>query len=214
MKYGNPKAIHIVGDKPPWLTIGGLIQYHPCVDYEPRKNFNVRKKLAYAMQLIPDELFVYMNDDFLLLEEYKPVLYSNNYSLDTHSELIGKNSTYCQSLLSTRDFLLMNGVQSPISFELHVPMPMQPNLLFGVLTKILYHPVPVGIRSAYGNLADHSMDVVPIKDCKIHHRIEEDLRERKAPFVSFSDASFTGHLIQHLTDLFPTPAIWESDSVL
>lgn len=112
---------------------------------------NMQRQLIAAMELddTPEDLIL-MNDDFIVRStpawDWTP----------TYTGMIapkaGKISAWKQTVLDTGNWLKARGVNAPICYEGHTPMPLKKSLALPVLKEILAYGKPLQFRSAYGNV--------------------------------------------------------------
>ena len=88
------------------------------------------------------EEFVLMNDDFFIIKKIDKIdnFYSGLLSekIDKYTRITG-SSMYIRKLIMTRTRLMEQGIDSPLDYELHVPMVMQKNKLKAIISK---NPIP------------------------------------------------------------------------
>jgi len=96
---------------------------------------------------VPDE-FIFLNDDFYIAEptELKPL---HGGKLEGKP---GKNA-WQQSKHDTAAYLQAQGINQPLDYAIHVPMPLNKHKLAGILD-ILERRPQLMMRSLYGNLYD------------------------------------------------------------
>ena len=139
----------------------------------------------------------------------KVKIYNNGLLSDQISSYhsVGHRSTYLNRLGKTYSYLQKRNILNPISYELHVPMPMEKSKLINVLGEkytILW-------RSAYGNR--YKVGGEEIRDVKIYKRgpllpISYNKEDHDLPYLSNADNSFD--LIKDfLIANFPDKSIYE-----
>jgi hypothetical protein len=143
-------SIHIIGEG---LT-GVDWKRHPWVN-RPSAQMNVESKIVQACEeLITTDHFYLFNDDFFVLEKIDRV--PTKYR-ETLKESIDKRKyydTYTISLINTYEYLRANGIDEPISYELHMPMLFntKKRLEYFDKTKQIWRRKDLLMRSVYGNL--------------------------------------------------------------
>lgn len=144
-KYGNADKVVIVGHKPSFVT---GVEHFPFKETDI-SYVNVWDKLMYAIRHIGEREIVVMNDDFFLLESYKPVVYSDGYLFEKHLS-VKINNAYHKAL--THTICSLNTCKlGMVNYENHTPLPIKSVDLYGVLQTFNAH-APMCWRSLYGNL--------------------------------------------------------------
>lgn len=198
MPSGN---VWLVGYRPDWFR-GNFI---PLPD-SSSKFENIKKcifKITDTKEI--SENFILMNDDFFAFNKIKniPVLHGGllRNKIIRYKEL-KMSSKYIKLLEMTEKDLLRYGINDPIDYEIHMPMPMNKNILRETIG-LAYFP-----RSGYGNIAQIGGDIV--KDVKIYsNNVGYKLDKKNLPdFISTEDRAFI-KLKPMLQSLFPDPSIFE-----
>lgn len=197
--------IWVVGGKPDWYTG----KYIP-VNVAGSKTTKVVENLK-AITESPDisEEFILMNDDFFILDKVDSILPMHNGSLMDKINLyldIVPRSSYTRSLHKTHSWLKRRGIDNPIDYELHVPMPMTKTNL----AKIIKYPVLH--RSAYGNL--FNVGGSQMEDVKVYLRgplvhKSFDYKSKLGTFLSSNDDAFDLLHEDVLKDRFTSPTQFE-----
>jgi hypothetical protein len=114
---------------------------------------------------------------------------------------------YAELLRKTYKDLLRQGIKDPLDYELHVPMPMNKQLLAKSIDKA-YFP-----RSGYGNLNNIGgqliTDVKAYGSKSILSSRSFDFTKEDAEFVSTEDRSFKVVYESVLKYMFPEPSQYE-----
>lgn len=195
--------VWLVGGKPGWYS-GDFIPVRPT----SHKYNNARNNLQAIVTSsdISDD-FVLMNDDFFVT---KPIDSIQTYHGGLLSDKIKKYrsqpgaSSYTNMLMATYRTLRRRGVDAPLDYELHVPMPMtKAGLSVALKTNVLW-------RSAYGNL--HSVGGLQTVDVKYYG--STSLRssyplDGEMPYLSSEDNSFK-EVLPMLDRLFGLPCKYEA----
>lgn len=198
--------IWVVGEKPDWYT-GDFI----LVRQQTTKYSNARNNL----QAICDsdgigEKFILMNDDFFIVKPISHIEYLHGGSLEKkiayYNELT-PNSSYVRSLQETHRRLLKRGIENPLDYELHVPMPMNK----AGLRASLHHTSLW--RSTYGNI--FGVGGREIADVKVYFNgplmdKTYDYKDLEQPYLSTDDRSFKQVLDDVLFNMFPEPSKYEA----
>lgn len=169
LKHDN---IYVVGDDP---GVDGVIIIQPKKKWWSRlSKFHdqVNKYLTAAEHPDISEDFVVMNDDFFIMDPWKPYTYHRG-SLKKHIESRVAHDPYRRSLEATRRYLDAQG-KSSLSYELHTPMVFNKHKLRSLLYSIDMGINPCyQIRSLYGNtydeVASYTPDFKNIEDFTEHH---------------------------------------------
>ena len=201
----NPK-IWVVGGKPDWY-----IGNHISVLQNQHKYQNALNNLkaACASEEIPED-FILMNDDFYITNKINKIkLYNNGLLEDQINQYhnLGLRSTYLNRLGKTYAYLQKRNITNPISYELHVPMPMEKSKLITILEEN-YSTL---WRSKYGNTFNIGGETV--KDVKVHRggaliALSYNQDNEQIPYLSSADSSFM-FLLDFLTTNFSEKSIYE-----
>lgn len=200
-----PGKIWVVGGKPNWYTGN-----HIPVKQDAVKNRNARNNLkAICSSREISENFVLMNDDFFVVKPVKTIKHYHGGLLSEKIDLyqdLQPTSSYTRSLENTHRRLLKLGIENPLDYELHVPMPMtKANLRVALRGEVLW-------RSTYGNIF-HVLGK-KITDVKVYTsspllRKSYDYSDLKYDYLSSDDDSFEILLQDILLEMFPEPTACE-----
>lgn len=197
--------VWVVGGKPEWY-----IGNHLPVKQNLAKYANARMGLkAICSSAEIDDSIVLMNDDFFFvkkvdrIEDYNGGLLSDK--IDRY-ELITPGGTYTRMLDITMQNLNSRGIEVPLDFELHVPMNMSREKLSVVIKdkRSLW-------RSVYGNM--YNVGGKQIDDVKIYSEGRPntfDWKSSDLPYLSTSDTSFTGEVLETIKKMFPNKSKYEA----
>lgn len=200
-----PGNIWVVGGKPKWYQ-GNHI---PVKQNMPKSRNAVSNLKAIANSKEISNNFVLMNDDFFVVKPVKTINYYHGGLLKEKVELyqdLQPTSSYTRSLEETHRRLLKLGVQDPLDYELHVPMPMsKANLKIVLRSTALW-------RSTYGNLF-HVLGK-KITDVKVYASSpllfkSYDYSNLESEYLSSDDESFDKILKPILLKMFPNPTVYE-----
>lgn len=154
------------------------------------------------------EEFVLSNDDVYVLEPMTEVpIYHRGPVAEVLAEQAGMEwNPYITGMRATLDRLRETGHPNPLSFELHIPMPVPKAVMLAALD--LGSDIPVWHkRTAAGTLG--GLQGEQIADVKIHGRWEVPAAGQR--FVSTNDRTFqTGQVGRWLRDRFPARCRFES----
>lgn len=115
--------VFFVGGCPKWEQ--GVIHIPTEQKGTKYKNTTNNLKIACYDPRLSDD-FIYMNDDFFILQPTRPDdLNFNCGTVESVLEILFKKKRYTTPYMSgaekTRDLLRFNGVPEPLSYELHIP---------------------------------------------------------------------------------------------
>ena len=202
----NDPKIWVVGGKPDWY-----VGNHISVLQDQHKYQNALNNLraACASEEIPED-FILMNDDFYITNKIDEVKIYNNGSLEDQINQyhnLGLRSTYLHRLGKTYAYLQRRDIPNPISYEIHVPMPMKKSKLITILEEN-YSTL---WRSKYGNTFNIGGETV--KDVKVHKSgglvaLSYNQDQEQIPYLSSADSSFV-FLLDFLTTNFPEKSTYE-----
>ena len=195
LKYSIRSILHffpdaevwVVGGKPGWYT-GNYIK----VGQGSGKMRNVMNNIQAVLNNSGiNESFIYMNDDFYLIDRLISFDYFYEGTLsekyNSYAEYNGR-STYAKQIFDTNHRLKRLGYRQPLSYELHVPFPVEKSKLAKIVQydKLLW-------RSIYGNM--FSVGGSFMEDVKVYTNPmmkfkDYDYKNPTSPFLSSDDTSF------------------------
>lgn len=199
--------VWIAGFMPSWVTgVGHIPVEQPGLKWA---NSTANMRAACEHPEVSDR-FLVMNDDFMVLEpldsDHMPI-YHRGPVTEVLAEHAGMEwNPYITGMRATLDRLRETGHPEPLSFELHIPMPVSKAVMLAALD--LGSDIPVWHkRTAAGTLGGLQGD--QIADVKIHGRWEVPAAGQR--FVSTNDRTFqTGQVGRWLRDRFPERCRFES----
>lgn len=179
--------IWIVGEPPRWYD-GDYIK----VKQSGTKYGNAFKNMATIVNSpqIPED-FIMMNDDFYFVSKPEsfgpfhegPLIEKYNTYFDYY-----QSSAYTKKIFETNHRLKKMGHTDPLSYELHVPMPVEKSKLARVLRyeTLLW-------RSMYGNMFE--IGGTQMEDVKVYETVKMNFKNYNpktgtSPFLSTDDNSF------------------------
>lgn len=201
------ESVTIVGDAPGWVT---GVRRIPGNRYATKaKNVLDNVRIAASAPGVPDDV-VLMNDDFFVLNPTVtiPVLYRG--PLRAHLDRVSAAwSWWAVSLQNTLRFLQSQGIVDPISYELHVPFPVNREGMRDALARLGGTDAdnPPQWRSVYGNLA--GIGGTHHTDAKWSQPVAGEL---EGPFLSTDDGAFYLGTLRQLRARFPDPSPFEARS--
>lgn len=230
--------VWIFGGAPSWVNRARVnVVQVPEDDYSYRdawlvKYRNARRNLTSACSVRGvAEHFTLMNDDFYVTEaipsvpvlNYGPKGVFDSYYLDRTKV----PSRYVIGEWDTLGWLEEVGVESPLCYSLHVPMPIVKSSMGEILAMLpeTLEPNgnPVHLRTAYGNLMDLGGEI--IRDVKVERGSVRGVRRLNGvritshtpqvcptPFASSSDRAFVNNdfpIGRWIRAMFPDPGPYE-----
>lgn len=195
--------VWIVGHKPRWVR---------GVEHIPRGQFSTKwlnstanLRAACEHPDVADE-FVYMNDDFFIMRplEETPVLHRGPVAdVAARTPL----SRYRAGMMATARVLRSQGVEEPLSYEMHVPLVVDKAKMLNALNLPEARSIPVlHKRTLYGNLAGIGGEQAP--DVKVQSASQEPPEDPL--FLSTNSGAFTdGPVGQLIREAFPDPCRYE-----
>lgn len=193
--------IWIVGHKPSWLTNVESIPGNRCASGHANVYDNIR--LASEHPDVSDE-FLAMNDDFFVTAPATPQVFYR-CTLDEHLNIprVKRGGWWKDSLETTRICLQAHGIAEPLSYELHVPLPVDKAAMAQTVEQFQYVTPdnPPQWRSLYGNL--HQSGGTQRADVKTYQS-----GPLKQPYHSTSPRSFPAYA-DALQAMFPEPSQYE-----
>lgn len=203
--YPDHGTIWIVGYRPSWLT---GVEVIPGGNPTTNSRRNVYQNILTACRHpdVSTEAVVF-NDDFFLTEPIDsfPVAYRSTLREHMHLPRLRTNprSWWRESLSTTMVCLQALGYPDPLSYELHVPFPVNTGLMAETLERFneITPDNPPQWRSLYGNL--HVTDPVQMADSKVFRNTPI-----RRPFHSTTDLSWK-HFRGGFAARFPDPSRYE-----
>jgi hypothetical protein len=187
--------VHVIGRVPKWLTNVNVLT--PPVSLNRFRN-SINNLYQACLQLA-GRRFVLIDDDTYILRPIEAVEPLHAGDLLTHAQR--KVGAYGRTIRWTSEWLKAQGIEGQLSYELHVPMPIEANACAAALEPALQWSRAVQARSIYGNTAriggEYSEDV------KIAATVEPT-----AAYLSTSPETLRVFR-PLLSSLFPTPSQYE-----
>ena len=201
------RNVWIIGDAPSWYT-GPRIPGNRFPDKWRNVFDNVR--IIAEHPDLPPEVAVW-NDDFFALAPATIEMTYRGPLEDQIKKLVSlgrSGSLWTNSLIQTRAHLKRQGVDNPVSYELHRPFPIVREHMAKILkdaSRVAPHNPPQW-RTLYGNLAPHGGGRL-VSDTKVtrpHRAPSED-----DPWVSTDDRAYHHGVRAYIDHLFPEQSPWE-----
>lgn len=137
--------VWMIGEVPPWVTGVKVID---GAQHGPTKWHALLADLHTACEHLSGRKLLLMDDDFYVLAK-GPVPMLHAGPLNDH--VARTAGSYQRSLSATWVYLREQGVKEPLSYELHLPMPIDATRMAGILAPVRGQPLQA--RTLYGNLA-------------------------------------------------------------
>lgn len=198
--------IWLIGYRPAWVR--GV--EHIPTRQRGTKYANTTLALRTACEH-PDisDPFVYANDDFFIMRpiERVPVLHRGPVRDVEAYYATRANGKYVRGMRETRELMEALGIADPLSYELHVPLPvhkagMLRALQTGAHLKVLHK------RTLYGNL--NRIGGTQIRDVKVIHG--GGGFPTRGTFLSTMEVSWRGRAGQFIRAKFPLPSRYEASA--
>lgn len=206
MAFFPDAIIWVVGHPPKWYD-GDYIKV-PQSSTKYRNAYNNLAAICDSPK-IPSN-FILMNDDFYIIRPVDEIEYFNEGFLlnkaDAYFDAY-QNSLYTKKLYDTHHKLVRLGHKNPISYELHVPFPVEKwKLARAIKNEALLW------RSMYGNIFE--VGGKTISDVKVYGSTKMNFKNYKYkdsdfPFLSGDDTSFPLLKKEILGKLFKTRTKYE-----
>lgn len=187
--------VHVIGQVPKWLTNVDVLE-----PGQWRSVFrNSLGNLYRACLQLAGRRFILIDDDTYILHPIEAV--EPLHAEDLLSQSKHKAGSYGRTIRWTNDWLAARGIENGLSYELHVPMPIDADRCAAALEPALGASRAVQARSIYGNIA------------QIGGEYSEDVKVGKGArlgmYLSTGPGSW-GYWRHTLETLFPTPSEFEA----
>ena len=184
----NVDNVWVVGGRPSWYT-GEYIEVKQ--NLSKYKNAHNNFKTICNSSEIPEN-FIFMNDDFFVMKQTENITTYFDRTLlnkiERYESILGRNS-YINRMKTTHQKLLSMQIESPLNYEIHVPMLINKNnfkKVVGMNHNLLY-------RSMYGNIYNiqgSEMEDVKVYDSVNMQSLSYDYTSNKYNFLSTESGSF------------------------
>ena len=198
----------IVGDTPPtWLKADLHIPVQPLESLG--KASNISRAVWFGARALGTEGvedFIYLDDDYFLLDPTDSVMLVHGGLLDAHLARCRRqlrSGHWFTAAMAHTSNALVNEQPNLVSFELHRPLPVDVDEAIELLERI--QDTEVFWRTWYGNLCDDRPQAVEGHDGRY---IGKSL-PAGAPWVSSEDRAWADWLGKKISTLFPVPSKWE-----
>ncbi|MFJ8852368.1 hypothetical protein [Streptomyces sp. NPDC102437] len=199
------RRVWLVGGRPPWAD---GVEHIPTRQAGRTKYRNTTAAMRAVCEH-PDvsDTFLYCNDDFFVMRrlESMPVFHRGPVrEVEAYYATRG-NGSYLRGLRETRDLLVGLGHEDPLSYELHVPLPIRKNGMFHAL-EVGGHLDVLHKRTAYGVLAGIGGE--RMADVKVLDRGPRF--DTTGTYLSTMPDSFTNGMVgRHIRESFRRPGPYE-----
>lgn len=196
--------IILAGAKPKWVRESESLIFVPTTQHMSKWRNSINNVIA-AMKAIEDisRPFLLLNDDFYILRPIEEMpTYHMGYMADVIERYRRQHHTgaYWRGMVETYELLRANGFEKPLSYGLHLPLPIYPGPYYQAL-ELGRNITALHMRSLYGNLA--GLGGEEREDVKIHHKRRD---EWPRDYLSSNDDLHITGAGKLLHDLFPTPS--------
>lgn len=200
------RRVWLVGHRPRWAArVGHIATQQRGTKYV---NTTVAMRAACEHPGVSDP-FLWCNDDYFVMHsvEQMPVLHRGRV-VDVEAYYAARASgAYLRGMRETRALLESLGHPDPLSYELHVPLPVEKAGMVHALDAGRHLDV-LHKRTLYANLAE--LGGVEIRDVKILHRRPQGYDETSVFLSTMPDSFANGHVGQHIRRSFRRACIYES----
>lgn len=193
-----------VGDRPSWLRS----DLHLPGNTHRISSVNVYDNILEACSRggLSDQILV-VNDDFFAMTPVDPWEVVYRRPLVEHIRGLPNRSWWERSLRKTLHYLRAQGIEQPLSYELHRPFPCDSQKMAEVLGRAwdrAAYPPPQW-RTLYGNLC--AVGGTPARDGKVFSAAHP---EPEGPWWSTTDGSWrVSRSAAVIRERFTTPTRWE-----
>ena len=204
MPHGN---VYISGGQPEWLHgTRGVVKDVGDMELPDQEDSNLNLYLAAGVPEV-SENFIFMNDDFFIMEPITELDDFHQGSLDAKIASYRTDNRFHQaySLITTKRELIKRGLGPDLlSYELHLPMVFNKAKLMGMFNSWQEPLFALRPRTMYGNL--YNLKGVNTSDAK-------DSTNPEAKFLSSGtdfDISLAGERVRAR---FPRPGAYEPPAI-
>ena len=200
--------VMLVGDEPPsWMRPDEFVVGNPTDDKVLNMGYNLRAACERLVEWGPsDEEVWYLSDDYFLLDAATSIAPTHRGHLSDHLAKCRRDLRaghwYTKALSTTLEEL--QGERAMLlSYELHRPMPIQPDLFLEATDRM---PDTVFWRTWYGNVAE--VNAYFARDGRY---VGKSLPQG-VPWVSSEDRVWAEWMGRKIADMFPAASRWEARS--
>ncbi|WP_190122173.1 hypothetical protein [Streptomyces inusitatus] len=199
------RRVWVVGHRPPWLTDAGHI---PTVQDGSKYRNTTAAVRAACLHPEVSQTFLLCNDDFFVMHPLPggmPVLHRGPVRT-VEAAYAARPGEYLEGMRQTRELLTDLGHPEPLSYELHVPLPVDRDGMLDALDLGGHLPV-LHKRTLYGNLA--GLGGEEIADVKILHRAPRGYGAGDRFLSTMPDSFTNGAVGRHIREAFPQRCRYE-----
>lgn len=200
------RQVWIVGYRPAWADgVGHIPTRQTGTKYQ---NTTLAVRAACEHREV-SETFLLANDDMFVMQPLTemPVLHRGPVRTVEGYYAARAQGKYLRGMQETRDLLVGMGHTDPLSYELHVPMPVRKTAMLTAL-ELGRHLDVVHKRTLYGNYAN--LGGTEIQDVKILHRAPRGYGPNSRFLSTMPDSFAAGHVGQFIRRAFPEPSRYET----
>jgi hypothetical protein len=198
-KFHPEAQMVIIGERPEWYTG----EHYYISDESDCAYVNKWRKMENACLLF--DTFVAMDDDFYLLEPFRPAFYYSGKLSKVHNKYRGQVGKYTQMVIATCDI-----VPESNNYFMHAPLPIDCDEFRRISEHFPQRKESPGLsaRQIYATNAMGFETIQLERDVKIHGEFDA-LRLAGMPFFSIHN-NFR-YLKALMESLYPTPTTHERD---
>lgn len=202
------RRVWLAGHRPTWVS--HEVGHVATVQGNDRFANSTRNLEAAASHPEVAERFVYMNDDFYVMEPVDeiPLLHRarvHRFAAHLRAKW-GREYPYLTGMLRTGELLASLGIDDPLCYEVHTPMMMTKTRLLEALD-IGYGTRPLHKRTLYGNLFHDPAESTLVDDPKIAFGAQPSYLP--TPFLSTGDRAWSGATGKAVRRQFAAPSRYE-----
>lgn len=201
------RRVWVVGHRHPWLT--AEVGHIPTVQDAGKFENTTAAVRAACMHPDVSDPFLYADDDMFTmhaLPDGMPVLHRGPVvDVERYYEARG-SGVYLRGMRATRALLQELGHPHPLSYELHVPMPVGKAGMLAALDRAR-HVDLVHKRTLYGVLA--CLGGEQAEDVKVRHRAPRGYGPEDRFLSTMPDSFTNGHVGRFIRARFPEPSPYE-----
>ncbi|MER6632325.1 hypothetical protein ABT301_29595 [Streptomyces sp. NPDC000987] len=199
------RQVWVVGFRP-WWAAGA--RHIPTIQRGKPRYANTTTAIRAACEH-PDvsDPFIFANDDFFVMRPQSAQLpvFHRGPVRELEAQLAPRANVYLAEMRRTRDFLAARGHDDPVSYELHVPLPVEKTGMLLALDAAPGHDAHK--RTVYGVL--NGIGGTPMADVKVQRRGPQF--DTESAFLSTTpDAFANGEAGRFIRARFPEPCPYEA----
>ena len=213
------RLVWIVGHKPTWVTgVRYIPTAQPHTDWAHKHENQTRNLQAACKAPDVSASFVLMNDDFYVIRPVQcvPVMHGGTVARmsQEYRRLVPEPQNYFILAMERNayDLTANHGVEDPLNYDLHVPMPLDKEIWEAVLYGCTAFEHHVHKRTRYGNL--YHIGGMEIHDVKATYGSDLQAQQVIAAggaFISTNDDAFEqGPIGRVLASMFRDPCRYET----